>query len=222
MKLSLFLPFLILVNAHSDHSGKGSEHEATKPPQLTWAQWHMAQEHSLDEFDAATFFTLHDLSGSRVWSRVDILNIYGLINPVVGDGSGMGAHGSNKEITDAAKDKVVNTILGLIDSNKDGKITFEEWIKFSAGGGELPDLGYGPGHHLDFESEYEEHHWKKYHMNDDPDVLIKHKEDIEHELLHHEHEIEESHSKAPKIREVTKNFLSKINLNNLTPKYTRK
>ena len=79
-------------------------------------------------------------------------------------------------------------------------ISQAEWLKFYENGGRLPDLGYGPGHHLGFEEEYEEHHWRKYHANDDPDVKIKHKEDIEHELLHHQQEIEETHDRSSRLK----------------------
>lgn len=50
--------------------------------------------------------------------------------------------------------------MQLLDHNGDGMITREEWMKFVADGGVLPDFGTGPGHHGDDEYEYEIHHWE--------------------------------------------------------------
>lgn len=203
------------------HGGHNDVKE--RPKTLSWQSWHMIEEHKLDEYDADSFFKLHDLKNKGIWEAPEILYVYGLTREsVVGDGSGMGEHSHQQEvITQGAKDHVVRTVLAMIDTNHDQQISLEEWRKFIASGKELPDFGYGQGHHMDFESEYEEHHWNKYHRDQDPDVLIKHKEDIEHELLHHEHEIEESHNALPEIRKVTNQFLSQIRLGNLPRKYQR-
>lgn len=206
-------------------SAHGSHKEASqKPNGLSWQSWHMMEEHHLDHYDADSFFKLHDLQNKGIWSKSDILNLYGLLREsVVGDGSGMGDHSHQLEtITEDAKQYVVNSILKLIDTNGDGEVSLQEWRDYSTKGKELPDFGYGQGHHLDFETEYEEHHWNKYHANQDPDVLVKHKEDIEHELLHHEHEIEESHDASPEIRKVTNVHLSDARLENIAPKYRNK
>lgn len=202
--------------------GHGSHNEVKQRPQgLSWQSWHMMEEHQVDQYDSLTFFKLHDLENKGRWDRKDILNIYGLArDEIVGDGSGMGEHSHGQEIITAdAKEFVVKRILELIDTNKDGEVDIQEWRKYLESGNDLPDFGYGQGHHLDFEAEYEEHHWNKYHRDQDPDVDIKHKEDIEHELLHHEHEIEESHNLSPDVRELTKEFLSKVNMGNLPQKY---
>ncbi|KAK6457913.1 uncharacterized protein RJT20DRAFT_125794 [Scheffersomyces xylosifermentans] len=228
MKLALILAgsalFASGINAHGDHHQDQQQVKNQKPPGLSWQNWHMLEEHDLSRYDAEYFFKLHDVQGEGNWGRSDILNLYGLLrDQVVGDGSGMGEHTSHHQeiITQEAKDHVVKTILALLDTNNDGVISFAEYKQFTQNGGELPDFGYGQGHHLDFESEYEEHHWKKYHMANDPDVLIKHKEDIEHELLHHKHEIEESHTLHPEIRKTTNSFFSNIRLDKLSYKYRR-
>lgn len=159
----------------------------------------MKSEHGFDNFDALSFFKLHDADRSETWTRDDILNLYGLQNKniQVGDGTGMGTMDETKEITQEVKDNVVNKVLALIDKNRDGVISLDEWRIFTANGGELPDFGLGPGHHGDYEYEYEVHHWKEYHMKDDPEVKIVHPEDEEHERLYHafEHgDEEESHA----------------------------
>lgn len=208
---------LTLISSVLAHATTGE-----KPTEMLWEDWHMLEEHQIEEYDPITFFKLHDLNDNGHWESPDILNIYGLAREtIVGDGSGMGLHEHGHEVvTPEARKHVVDTILQLIDSDRNGQITAQEWVDFITSGNHLPDFGYGQGHHLDFESEYEEHHWNKYHRDQDPDVLIKHKEDIEHELLHHEHGIEETHNLSPEIREITKNYRSKIRLENLPSKYT--
>lgn len=212
-----FLTFLAVVAAHGSHQ----QGPKSPPAGLLWQNWHMLEEHKMDSYDAESFFRLHALKNSDEWSLTDILNLYGLLREsVIGDGSGMGRHNHEQEgITKEAKDFVVAEILKLVDTNKDGTVSLSEWKQFAENGGELPDFGYGQGHHLDFELEYEEHHWKQYHMNDDPDVKIKHKEDIEHDMLHHEHEMEESHNANPDLRDTTHNFLSPIRIENVPQKY---
>lgn len=215
-----FLLLLAVVAAHGSHSGH-DETPKNPPPGLLWQNWHMLEEHKMNSYDTESFFTLHALKDPKVWTPLDILNLYGLLRElVIGDGSGMGRHDHGQEgITKEAKDHVVAEILRLVDINNDGKITLGEWRDFTENGGVLPDFGYGQGHHLDFELEYEEHHWKEYHQNDDPDIKIKHKEDIEHELLHHEHEMEESHDANPGLRDTTRHFLSPVRLENVPEKY---
>lgn len=201
----------------------GIAHASTpKPDSITWQSWHMLTEHGLDSYDSDVFFKLHDLQDIGFWTKTDILNLYGLLREsVVGDGSGMGEHSHGEEtITKESKNHVVDSILKMMDTNSDGQISIQEFRDFTKNGGLLPDFGYGQGHHLDFESEYEEHHWKEYHMKDDPDVLIKHKEDIEHELLHHEHEIEETHDKSG-VRDITGSWMSKVREFNIPNRYRK-
>lgn len=212
MRLSLALLFVAVAAAHKV--------TGSLPKGLSWAQWHMKEEHQLDDFDAESFFTLHDLQSKGYWNKEDILYVYGLTREsVVGDGSGMGEHDHEEAITQEVKDDVVRKVLKLLDANSNGEVSREEWVLFSQHGGQLPDFGVGPGHHLDFEAEYENHHWNKYHRDQDPDVHVKHKEDIEHEILHHEHEIEETHESNPGVRDVSKNFASPIQIGNVPAKY---
>lgn len=191
-----------------------------KPSLLSWQEWHMQQEHQLDSFDADTFFALHDLTEKGYWSLDDILYIYGLNrDTVVGDGSGMGDHDHAETISEETRVEVINSVSELLKADK-GKVTKEQWLEFAGSGGVLPDFGLGPGHHKDFEAEYENHHWNKYHRDQDPDVLVKHKEDIEHELLHHEHEIEESHNDKDARQKVI-GYVSPVNVKNIPDKYRR-
>lgn len=136
----------LLVNGH------GIESDSTD----TWQVRHMKEEHGFDEFDATSFFKLHDMDGNDVWTNNDILNLYGLLNQeFVGDGSGMGKHEESTKIKDETKNEVITSVLGLIDTNKDGLVSLDEWKSFTDAGNELPDFGLGPGHHGDYEYEYE-------------------------------------------------------------------
>lgn len=155
----------------------------------SWQVRHMKQEHGFQDWDALSFFTLHDSDGSRTWTRDDILFLYGLQKDrVVGDGTGMGRYEASKEITDEIRDNVVRTVLDLLDTDNDGVVSIDEWRVFMDRNGELPDFGLGPGHHGDYEYEYEIHHWLEHHAQDDPDVKNVHPEDIEHERLFHQQE----------------------------------
>jgi hypothetical protein len=157
--------------------------------QDSWQVRHMKQEHGFEDWDALSFFTLHDSDGSRTWTRDDILFLYGLQkDKVVGDGTGMGQYEASQDITDEIRDKVVRTVLDMVDTDNDGIISIDEWKSFMARGGELPDFGLGPGHHGDYEYEYEIHHWLEHHAKDDPEVKNVHPEDVEHEKLFHAHE----------------------------------
>lgn len=194
MKLPLIAFFALLPHAlaHGDsHGSKSTDLGAEVPEGITWEQWHMKQEHNLDEYEPQVFFELHDSKGKGYLDEFDILNAYGLArDEVIGSGDGLGSHDDSEIIDQHTKNRIVKKITRLVDANEDHKITREEYMKFASNGGQFPDLNVGVGHHGDFEHEYEVHHWIKYHRDDDPDIKVIHKEDIEHELLHHEHEIE--------------------------------
>lgn len=179
------------VSINSEHDSKINV-ETEKPPEgLTWEEWHMQHEHQMDKYTPEQFFALHDIKKKGYFDKNDILSLYGLNrNEVIGKGDGMGQHDESEEIDEETSDRVVKLIMRLLDVNDDSKVLKQEYLDFAARGSKLPDLGVGVGHHSDFELEYEIHHWNKYHKDSDPDVKNVHKEDIEHELLHHEHEIE--------------------------------
>lgn len=202
------------------------EPQEKKDPNEPWQVWHMREEHGIDDFDPLSFFTLHDLDGSGTWTPNDVLNLYGLLNDkIVGDGTGMGEHKDTADIPKATKEIVLKSVLGLVDYNKDGIISQDEWKQFSDSGNVLPDFGLGPGHHGDYEYEYEVHHWLKYHAENDPDVKIVHQEDIDHEKLYHAHEHQDepdSHvDQEPEVKVVVVRPLAfgAINERNIPQKY---
>lgn len=199
--------------------------ENEKPPEgLTWEEWHMEHEHQLSKYDPETFFDLHDSKHKGYLDRDDILSLYGLNRyEVVGKGDGMGQHDDSEMVDKDLADRVVALIMELLDVDDDTKIIRSEYLNFAKKGYQMPDLGVGVGHHSDFETEYELHHWNKFHRDDDPDIKNVHKEDIEHELLHHEHEIEHEEivqKGASRSTVITDDELeSRINVGNIPGKY---
>jgi hypothetical protein len=53
------------------------------------------------------------------------------------------------------KTRVLNELLTLLDRNKDGMVSHDEWTVFRNSGRTLPDLNTGIGIHHDDEMEYE-------------------------------------------------------------------
>lgn len=177
MKLAAILLLPVSVWAHD---------KIKADPSDTWQVRHMKEEHGIADFDAHSFFTLHDNDNSKTWTRTDILNLYGLLKPSeVGDGTGGGEVGESHEYTNDLKDKVYNEVMKLLDTNNDGVVSIDEWREFCSRGEVLPDFGLGPGHHGDYEFEYEVHHWREHHAENDPEVKIRHPEDDEHDRLYH-------------------------------------
>lgn len=213
MKLNFWGLFLSLAAVYAHKANP------VKPLDLSWQEWHMKEEHQMDSFDASAFFIIHDLQDKGFWTPKDILYVYGLTREaVVGDGSGMGAHDHGETIPESLKNRVISEVSRLLGADNQGRISKELWLEFSNMGEVLPDFGVGPGHHMDFEAEYENHHWNKYHRDQDPDVHTKHKEDIEHEMLHHQHEIEESHTNEDgRLR--AHDYVSPVKLHNVPQKY---
>ncbi|QPG73212.1 hypothetical protein FOA43_000519 [Brettanomyces nanus] len=198
--------FSAVLGAVAPGINKESEFKESIPQEFhgSWQKWHMKVEHDLDDADSESVFKLHDSKNANKLSAYDILRMYGLArDEIVGEGNGMGSHDDTEIVGKELKEKVIKEVMKLMDKDNDGAVSLEEWKEFSGKGGEFPDFGIGSGHEYDFEEEYEKHHWNKYHSENDPDVKVQHAEDIEHELLHHFHEIEHEqsvngyHIKAP-------------------------
>ncbi|XXH05239.1 hypothetical protein Hte_011664 [Hypoxylon texense] len=165
------------VLGHGDHSS-GSQ----KPMVDEGANWmtkHMAEEHHISDFDASSFFVLHDYDADGHWEAEEILRTYGLMDE------------SNKGVPQSRRDEIQQSLLQLLDTNKDGFVTRDEFVAFIEAGNTLPDVGTGPGHHGDDEYEYEIHHWEKYHDENTRLEDLTHPEDIEHFKKHEMLEDEE-------------------------------
>ncbi|KAJ4414560.1 hypothetical protein N0V82_007855 [Gnomoniopsis sp. IMI 355080] len=175
--------------AHGDH-GEHSQKPIVSE-NANWMTKHMAEEHHAADFDASSFFALHDYDSDGQWEGQEILRTYGLMDE------------SNKHVTDERKTEIVNEVLRLIDNNKDGVINRDEFDVFiNHEGGTLPDFGTGPGHHGDDEYEYEIHHWELYHDENTKLEDLTHPEDIEHFRKHEEMEMEEERLELMKTRRI--------------------
>ncbi|KAK1146057.1 hypothetical protein N8T08_003705 [Aspergillus melleus] len=157
-------------NAHGSHS-------SDQPPSSDWATRHMQEEHHVDNFDASSFFILHDYDSSGVWTAEEVRKTYGLDDE------------SNAGVSEERKQQAVREVFGLFDPTNTGVISSDNWMRLIAEGTRLPDFGFGPGHHGDIEYEYEIHHFEKYHGDDATVDELTHPEDIEHFQRHDEEDL---------------------------------
>lgn len=174
--------------AHGDHGDHGQKPVVDE--NASWMTKHMAEEHHADDFDAGSFFVLHDYNSDGQWEPEEILRTYGLFDE------------SNKQVTEDRKKEIVREVLRLADNSKDGVISKDEFEIFMLEGGTLPDLGTGPGHHGDDEYEYEIHHWELYHDENTKLEDLTHPEDIEHFKKHEEMEDEQDRIEELKHRQI--------------------
>ncbi|KAJ7204435.1 precursor to secretory protein Ssp120 [Mycena pura] len=171
------------VLSHGDHHGDG-----IKPGEdiKAYAQRHMASEHHIDSFDLRSFFQLHDLNRDGFWDKEEVEAIYGVHHVYSQKKS------KDDEEHQKKADHISGTVLNLLDKNRDGKVSPEEFEQVGLDG--LPNfesLG-AEGHHYDVESEFFLHHEEQFHSTPETqtDESYNHPEDIEH-FAHHE-EIERS------------------------------
>ncbi|CAK48694.1 hypothetical protein CBS63078_1155 [Aspergillus niger] len=157
------------VSAHGSHPDQ--------PPSSDWATRHMQEEHHIDAFDAASFFSLHDYDESGAWTPEEVRKTYGMDDE------------TNAGATEDRKSQALREVFTLFDPTNTGFITRDNWMRIIAEGTRLPDLGFGPGHHGDIEYEYEIHHFEKYHGEDATEEELNHPEDIEHFRRHDEEDL---------------------------------
>ncbi|KAI1404450.1 hypothetical protein F4819DRAFT_124620 [Hypoxylon fuscum] len=182
---------------HGDHSG-GSQKPMVNE-NANWMTKHMAEEHHISDFDASSFFVLHDYDADGHWESEEILRTYGLMDE------------SNKGVPQSRRTEIERELLHLLDTNGDGLVTRDEFVAFIEGGKTLPDMNTGPGHHGDDEYEYEIHHWEKYHDENTRLEDLTHPEDIEHFKKHEMLEDEEEKlEKLNKMAIVEDNIPSKF------------
>ncbi|BDD62775.1 hypothetical protein MPDQ_006120 [Monascus purpureus] len=181
-----------LANAHGAHSDEQN-------PSGDWATRHMQEEHHIDNFDAGSFFTMHDYDSSGAWTPDEVRKTYGLDDA------------STSAVSEEKKQQAVREIFALFDPANTGSISRDDWLNLIASGVRLPDFGFGPGHHGDMEYEYEIHHFEKYHGDDAKEEDLTHPEDIEHFKKHDEEEDAASRlEKLEKMRIVEANIPQKF------------
>lgn len=159
----------------------------------------MAEEHHIANFDAASFFNLHDYDSSGEWTPEDLLKTYGLKDE------------SNANTADWTKEKAIKGVIALFDKDLSGTVSRQEFVEGDRAGLKLPDLGYGPGHHGDDEYEYEIHHFEIYHDENTKEEDLIHPEDIEHFRKHEEMEMrQEMQEQMDRMKIVEANIPSKF------------
>ncbi|KAK7025462.1 hypothetical protein VNI00_015990 [Paramarasmius palmivorus] len=184
-----FISFISAVLAHGGHAGTGPEKGETIQQ---YARRHMAKEHHIDSFDLRSFFQLHDLNRDGNWDREEIEAIYG-VHHVYSQKK------SKDDIEHQQKaDKIVNEVLRILDANKNGKVTADEFEKVGLDG--LPNFDHlgAEGHHYDVESEFFLHHEEEFHSTPETqtDESYIHPEDIEHFAQHEDIERREAEKEA--------------------------
>ncbi|POS86225.1 hypothetical protein EPUL_000397 [Erysiphe pulchra] len=211
-----FYLYLILLAAISDavfsESSKNFQNPIHVDPKTDWETRHMAEEHHIDSFDRASFFSLHDYDDNDVWDVSEVLKTYGMDDP------------SAKDVSEMKKNEITHTVFHLLDRNKNNIIERSEYIAFEHS---LPDFGLGPGHHWDMETEYEIHHWQRqvfilgrvteqthrfrYHDENTKIEDLTHPEDIEHFKIHDQLEDEaEAQAVMDKLSIVEDNIPAKF------------
>ena len=132
----------------------------------------MAEEHHIDNFDPASFFSIHDFNSDGVWTPDEVRRLYGLDDE------------STQNTAEEIKDNAVDEVFAIFDLERTGQITRNEWITQIGKGRRLPDFHLGPGHHGDDEYEYEIHHFEKFHDENTKEEDLTHPEDIAHFAKH--------------------------------------
>ncbi|RMZ75982.1 hypothetical protein DV738_g5170, partial [Chaetothyriales sp. CBS 135597] len=182
---ALFCQIASLVAAHGSHdTGRTAE---------SWAEYHMIEEHHVNNFDAPSFFTLHDFNSDGFWTADEVRRFYGL-----DDESLIGTPAD-------VKDQALRDIFALFDPGQTGRITREAFLQKTREGVQLPDLGLGPGHHGDDEYEYEIHHFEKYHDEFTTEEDLIHPEDIAHFRKHEAMEREQERIEREQSQQIVEN-----------------
>ncbi|KAJ3877890.1 precursor to secretory protein Ssp120 [Lentinula edodes] len=186
----LFLFYLFsIVFAHGEHGGEGPKPGETIQE---YAKRHMSREHHIDEFDLPSFHQLHDLNRDSHWDKDEIEAIYGVHH--------IYSQKQSKDDVEHQKkaDYISGEVLRLLDVNKDGKVSIEEFETVGLNG--LPNFDHmgAEGHHYDVESEFFLHHEEEFHSTPETqtDESYNHPEDIEHFAMHEAIEHKEAEKEA--------------------------
>ncbi|KAJ7024388.1 precursor to secretory protein Ssp120 [Mycena alexandri] len=170
-----------LVLSHGEHGMKPGEDIKA------YALRHMATEHHIDSFDLRSFFQLHDLNRDGYWDKEEIEAIYGVHHVYSQKKSKAGRLQDDDEEHQKKADHISGTVLNLLDKNRDGKVSPEEFEAVGLDGLPNFDSMGAEGHHYDIESEFFLHHEEEFHSTPETqtDESYNHPEDLEH-FAHHE------------------------------------
>ncbi len=95
----------------------------------------MHTEHHIDSFDLESFFKLHDLDSDGVWDIPEIQAVYGLHHHSVKEKI------PQQHVMDSRTRVVVEKVLERLDTDKDNRISLDEFLTGGAEG--LPSFeGY--------------------------------------------------------------------------------
>ena len=73
----MLLQYTALVCAVSSLVASHGTHDTGKTAD-SWAEYHMAEEHHVSNFDVPSFFTLHDFNSDGSWTPDEVRRMYGL------------------------------------------------------------------------------------------------------------------------------------------------
>jgi Ca2+-binding EF-hand superfamily protein len=74
----------------------------------------MAEEHHIDNFDPASFFSMHDFNSDGIWTPDEVRRLYGLEDE------------STKNTAKEVKDNAVDQVFAIFDLERTGQITRNE------------------------------------------------------------------------------------------------
>lgn len=74
----MLLEYTTLICALASLAAAHGSHEKSDNAASSWAEYHMAEEHHVDNFDPPSFFTLHDFNGDGAWTPEEVRRFYGL------------------------------------------------------------------------------------------------------------------------------------------------
>ncbi|KAK8087362.1 calcium-binding protein [Apiospora phragmitis] len=115
--------------AHGDHGGSQKPMVDEK---ADWMTKHMAEEHHIADFDASSFFALHDFDADGHWEHEEIQRTYGLMDE------------SNAAVPAHRKADIAHEVASLMDADSDGFVSRAEFVDFIGAGKTLPDMGTAP------------------------------------------------------------------------------
>lgn len=125
----------------------GHDHPRSQAPLVAadadWATLHMASEHHISSFDAASFFQIHNYGGSGAWDVGEILRTYGVSPKSPAEAVQGSEDWAVRVVSDERRKELMDGVMTIFDANRDGLISKEEYEEGVRQGKALPDFGAG-------------------------------------------------------------------------------